>query len=145
MEETPSTHPARLVPFKVVVRLVQNFINGTFKSKEGAVQKVSSQNDAYAVYYSKEDLDKLFASHGYKDGDSGFGLRIYLGLHGTSDEERQAMPDRPEHYIGQHTVALVCTKEGQDLLDDEAALALEEGQLCPPPSPCGSIGSELTD
>lgn len=104
--------------------------------------------DGRGVHYSKAEIDELFAANSDGD-DSKMGLRIYIAMHGESTEENFEMPKRPPHYIGQHTTILVCTKDGKDILSPgkfvtiyeskvDRGLALDEGQICPPPK-CDTI------
>lgn len=130
------------IGFKTVVKMVQNFIDNTFKG----TKKLTHDKDSHAVHYTKADIDALFAANGFVEGSSNpsdFGLRIYLGFHTDSLIEKEAMPTRPANYIGQHTVILVATKDGKNLLNPgdfvpmpkmQPGTAVEEGQICPPPS-----------
>ena len=49
------------IGFQTVVKLVQNFIDNTFKGSK----KVTPDKDAHAVYYSKTDIDALFVANGF--------------------------------------------------------------------------------
>lgn len=141
------------VQLDTIKAMVTEFVSKTYKLREnGAVEKLTYDNDAHAVWFSKEAIDQLFADNGYKPGATDFGLRIYLGMHGNSEAEKRDMPNRLPHYEGQHTAILVVTQNGEDLLNDvstDAKVAtfaaaatsasgrgLDEGQLCPPPV-CG--------
>ena len=139
-----------LIPRKTIIKMVQNFIDRTFKGP----RRVTRDLDSHAVYYSKKEIDELFAANGYDPSAPNadeFGLRIYIGLHGLSDLERTSMPRRPKEYIDQHTVILVTTKNKEDQLKTgdsvstyqrDPGTGLEEGQICPPPR-CGTIDDEL--
>lgn len=151
----------RFINRKTIVQMVQNFIDRTYKAdKDGKPKKVTHDMDSHAVYYSKSKLDQLFKDNGYDpeapDADS-FGIRIYLGMHQHTELEDAAMPTRPESYMNQHTVILVCTKDGVDQLnnkdaakdgdddeddDDGTGNGLEEGQICPPPT-CSDMDGDL--
>ena len=122
----------------------------TFK-KSRATEMPTPWNPHYdgrGIHFSKAEIDKLFADNSSPD-DKTIGLRIYIAMHSDSPDEMREMPDRPMHYIGQHTTILVCTKDGEDLLrsgnsvsifqpKDAGGLGLDEGQICPPPA-CKSI------
>lgn len=145
------------ITFPTIVQLVQNFIDKTYKDLGHGPQKVAYNADSHCISYSKATLDSLFAANSASNPD---GLRIYLGLHQHTPTEDADMPDRPENYIGQHTVILVCTSNGKDLLDpgnsvnvaaskkaSPAAVlsgtAVEEGQICPPPYPCSTVDNSI--
>lgn len=141
------------IPFETVLQMVKNFIKKTHKDKNGAIKKVTKDYDSHAVWYSKKEIDDLFAANTGAEG-----LRIYLGVHDNTPTEVQHMPRRKPGYMDQHTVILVCTdKDKRDMLDsykDNAisawhikdladGSALEEGEICPPPSCNGEIDDEL--
>jgi len=125
---------AASIDFPTVVDLVQAFIDRTYKKSDTdpAPVKVDYQSDSHAIYYSKAELDKLFAANTGADG-----LRIYIGMHEHTVQQDKGMPKRLEKYIHQHTVVLVCTKNKADMLDPNQSVnvAMEEGEICPPP-PC---------
>jgi len=146
------TGPRKLLRFNTIVRMVQNFVDRTYKLQDsGAVTKVTKDQDAHAVSFSMSDLMAFIRDNGIDPAnpDPSHGLRIYLGLHRHTPEEDADMPDRPENYINQHSVILVCTQNGEDLLTNDptfagaAGMGLDEGQLCPPPA-CGAIDALLT-
>lgn len=141
---------ATAIPRKTIIKMVQNFIDRTFKGP----RKITKDYDSHGVYYTKKEIDDLFAANGYDPSASDanqFGLRIYMAVHANSELERISMPTRPVAYLDQHTVILVTTKNKQDLLLEgnfissyqiDPGTGLEEGQICPPPK-CGTIDDEL--
>ena len=139
------------IPKKTIITMVQNFINRTFKG----YRKVTRDTDSHAVYYSKKEIDELFAAnYDPSDPNAVYGLRIYLALHGDTSIEWASMPNRPKSYVDHHTVILVCTKNKKDLLSPvnfvslvhpistTPGTGLEEGEICPPPK-CS--GGEIDD
>jgi hypothetical protein len=149
ISDTKSLVPATEIPRMTIIQMVQNFIDRTFKGP----RKITKDFDSHAVYYSKKEIDALFAANGYDpaapDADQ-FGLRIYLAVHSNTPIERASMPNRPAAYLDQHTVILVTTKLKVDQLNEgnfisalqDPGTGLEEGEICPPPK-CGTIDLEL--
>lgn len=149
VSDTKSLVPATEIPRTTIIQMVQNFIDRTFKGP----RKITKDFDSHAVYYSKKEIDALFAANGYDpatpDADQ-FGLRIYLAVHGNTPIERTSMPNRPAVYLDQHTVILVTTKLKVDQLNEgnfistfqDPGTGLEEGEICPPPQ-CGTIDLQL--
>ena len=139
------------ISLPTIRRMVRNMIDNTFKRDRatGSPMPWNQHFDGRGIHFSKAEIDKLFADNMTDDNDQNMGLRIYIGMHGDTHDEMREMPDRPMHYIGQHTTILVCTKDGEDLLRTEnsvsiyqpknaGGLGLDEGQICPPPA-CNSI------
>ena len=143
------------ISLNTIRRMIRNMMNNTFKCHHST--KIPSpwnpHSDGRGIHFSKAEIDELFKRNMLASNEtdsSTFGLRIYIAMHGESPEEFHEMPNRPLNYIGQHTTILVCTKNGQDLLDSDThfvsafsqsaskSMALDEGQICPPPA-CNSI------
>ncbi|TFF40204.1 hypothetical protein [Mucilaginibacter psychrotolerans] len=117
--------------------------------EDGTFEALDPEKDSKSVWFSKEAIDKLFADNGY-DGDStGFGLRIYFGIH----DKKNILTDIPEHAHNKLMTVLVATKAPSaesahvDLLTSaEAKTAatagggtttsggdgLNHGKICPP-------------
>ncbi len=127
----------------VVVSLVKTYINNNAKKNHTGIEPtylpIDKENDTRAVWFSKEEIDELFKRN--EEAGKTMGLRIYFGMHEDNPIQNEALGDIHREYIGQNTVVLVCTHNGEDCLstNSSVALSLEEGSLCPPPRPCGSI------
>lgn len=145
------------IRLETIKKMVQNFVELTGKRKSliDQFKPLSSTMDSHSVHFSKQEIDELFVANFPPDADpTKYGVRIYLGMHGLSAEERSDMPNRPSRFIDQHTVIIVCTHNQTDLLEpgknsvshiyplgygepeiDGEGKGLEEGQICPPPAP----------
>jgi hypothetical protein len=132
-----------------IAEMVQGFCDVTHKKLgSGAPVKVNITSDSHGVYYDKAAVLQLFNDNSGSDG-----LRIYLGLHKSTDRQNHAMPHRPSNYIGQHTVILVATMGKKDqlksgtnkvaILNLTGGSGTEEGELCPPPACNGPIDAQL--
>lgn len=134
---------ATFIHKEVVVSLLKTYINNNAKKNllgtEPTYLPIDIAKDTRAVWFSKEEIDELFKRN--EASDKKIGLRIYFGMHEDSPIQNEAMGEIHKKNIGQNTVVLVCTHDGEDCLSTDAsvALSLEEGSLCPPPRPCGSI------
>lgn len=145
------------IRLETIKKMVENFVylTGKKSSPTDQFKPLSSTMDSHSVHFSKKEIDELFAANFPQDADpTKYGVRIYLGMHGLSAEERSDMPNRPQKYMNQHTVIIVCTHNYKDLLIpgqhsvshiyplgqgepeiDGEGRGLEEGQICPPPAP----------
>jgi hypothetical protein len=147
----------KFIPRVTLLKMLQNFVDKTYKKKNGNPHKVDKDNDSHAVWYSKKEIDLLFAANSNPGDTRELGLRIYFGVHTNSEIESRTMPGRPPGYMDQHTGILICTRgEGKDieeLLNDNDSISVhqrssvsqtgyEEGQICPPPT-CGKLSSQL--
>lgn len=127
----------------VVVSLVKSYINNNAKKNSTGTEPtylpIDKEKDTRAVWFSKEEIDELFKRN--EAPDKKIGLRIYFGMHEDNPIQNEAMGEIHKKYIGQNTVVLVCTHDDEDCLstNGSVALSLEEGQICPPPKPCGGI------
>lgn len=146
----------------IVTQLVKNFFDYTQKQDltTGVFRSLSPTADSYTIWFSKEDIDALFAANNLQPEDEP-GLRIYLGLHANSVTEQAIGAYTETHggisqpftdFIGQHCAILVATKKGanginNDLLNNDnnvsiaiqPGMAVEFGGICPPPSTCGGV------
>ena len=148
----------KFLPKITLLKMLQNFVDKTYKKINGNSNKVDKDNDSHAVWYSKKEIDLLFEANANSgDTTKELGLRIYFGVHTNSEIENRTMPDRPSKYINQHTGILICTRGVGDsideLLEDLDSVSInqsiavsmtgyEEGQICPPPT-CGKLSSQL--
>jgi hypothetical protein len=145
---SPATIVTTNISRECVVAMVQNYIDNTYKRTPEGPRKINNSDDAYCIYFKKEELDNLFERNGYDPANpnaKAYGLVIYLGMHGQTEPEKREMPHCPPRYQGHHTAILVCTLNRKEFLrdGDTVATATEEGQLCPPPKPCASIDEDL--
>lgn len=146
----------------IVTQLVKNFFDYTQKQDltTGVFKSLSPTADSYTIWFSKEDIDALFAANNLQPED-GPGLRIYLGLHADSPTEQAVgayaatnggISQPFTDFIGQHCAILVATKKdasgiNNDLLNNDnnvsiaiqPGMAFEFGGICPPPSVCGGV------
>lgn len=134
------------IRLSTIKKMVENFVINTHKNdpKIGKVRPLEWNKDSHSVYFTKDEIDMLFASNQSEELDpSKYGLRIYFAYHSNSKEELDDMQGRPEDYLYHHTAILVCTHDKNDLLSVNNYVSqthprgkgLEEGQICPPPAP----------
>ncbi|AMR31109.1 hypothetical protein A0256_06560 [Mucilaginibacter sp. PAMC 26640] len=139
------------VSAELIKLLSDNYFKHVHITREsGKVEPLDKDIDSTSIWFSKENIDQLFADNGYKPGDTDYGLRIYFGVHDKS----KLLKDIPEEDDNRLMTILVATKgpadKPVDLLkgisaDDQLTAGgelsgegLDSGKICPP-MVCGSI------
>jgi hypothetical protein len=74
--------------------------------EDGKFEALDPKKDSKSIWFSKEAIDKLFADNGYTGDSTGFGLRIYFGIH----DKKNILTDIPDHAHNRLMTVLVATK-----------------------------------
>ena len=149
----------------LITQLVKNYFayTQTTDIETGKLRPLDPQKDTYSIWFSKDDIDQLFAVNN-PDGkidSSQLGLRVYLGQHWDTPLENSVKEDLAAQGIafdeakfrGQECVILVPTlknSEGDnvDLLQANGPLVNvtpvagngeDYGGQCPPPAICRGV------
>ena len=53
----------KFLPRVTLLKMLQNFVDKTYKKKNGNPNKIDKDNDSHAVWYSKKEIDLLFEAN----------------------------------------------------------------------------------
>jgi hypothetical protein len=95
------------VPAAKIKRLSDNYFKRMqIMREDGKFEALDPKKDSKSIWFSKEAIDKLFTDNGYTGDSTGFGLRIYFGIH----DKKSILTDIPEHAHNKLMAVLVATK-----------------------------------
>lgn len=149
----------------LITQLVKNYFayTQTTDIETGMLRPLNPQKDSYTIWFSKDEVDQLFAVNNPdgKIADSQLGLRVYLGQHWNTPLENlvkdelaaQGIAFDEAKFKGQACVVLVPTLKNEagdnvDLLQANGPLVSavpvagngeDFGGICPPPPACSGV------
>ncbi|RWY52258.1 hypothetical protein [Mucilaginibacter gilvus] len=139
------------VPTAKIKKLSDNYFKRMqIMREDGKFEALDPKKDSKSIWFSKEAIDKLFTDNGYTGDSTGFGLRIYFGMH----DKKNILTDIPDHAHNKLMTVLVATKAPSaeathvDMLTSTQAKmtaeasgevtaggdGLNHGKICPPES-----------
>jgi len=150
---------------ELITQLVENYFAHTQKTdiETGKSRPLDPQKDTYTIWFSKDEIDQLFAVNnpGGNISNSQLGLRVYLGQHWDTPLEKSVKEELEAQGIafdeakfkGQACVVLVPTLKNEvgdnvDLLQANGPLVSavpvagngeDFGGICPPPPACSGV------